>query len=144
MHAGAPPRHRCRGPRSYSALQMKAIDAAEAQSPATYGQRLFEVIKVITKTGHIQLITGLVGSKAWFDKLPADLQAIVREEAQGRRHSVAGDDRLAQELREVDGRQRRQDQRDRHQAFRHGDPPLSMTSSVTAICANRSTLLLGR
>lgn len=65
----------------YSALQMKAIDAAEAQHPATYGQRLFEVIKYITKTGHIQLITGLVGSKAWFDKLPADLQAIVREEA---------------------------------------------------------------
>lgn len=65
----------------YSALQMKAIDAAEAQHPATYGQRLFEVIKHITKTGHIQLITGLVGSKAWFDKLPADLQTVVREEA---------------------------------------------------------------
>jgi len=65
----------------YSALQMKAIDAAEAQHPATYGQRLFEVIKYITKTGHIQLITGLVGSKAWFDKLPANLQTIVREEA---------------------------------------------------------------
>ena len=65
----------------YSALQMKAIDAAEAQHPATYGQRLFEVVKNITKTGHIQLITGLVGSKAWFDKLPANLQTIVREEA---------------------------------------------------------------
>jgi tripartite ATP-independent transporter DctP family solute receptor len=65
----------------YSALQMKAIDAAEAQHPATYGQRLFEVVKHITKTGHIQLITGLVGSKAWFDKLPADLQTVVREEA---------------------------------------------------------------
>ena len=65
----------------YSALQMKAIDAAEAQSPATYGQRLYEVVKYITKTGHIQLITGLVGSKAWFDKLPPNLQAIVREEA---------------------------------------------------------------
>lgn len=65
----------------YSALQMKAIDAAEAQSPATYGQRLYEVVKYITKTGHIQLITGLVGSKIWFDKLPADLQTIVREEA---------------------------------------------------------------
>lgn len=65
----------------YSALQMKAIDAAEAQHPATYGQRLFEVIKYVTKTGHIQLITGLVGSKAWFDKLPADLQKVVREEA---------------------------------------------------------------
>lgn len=65
----------------YSALQMKAIDAAEAQSPATYGQRLYEVVKYITKTGHIQLITGLVGSKIWFDKLPANLQAVVREEA---------------------------------------------------------------
>ena len=65
----------------YSALQMKAIDGAEAQHPATYGQRLFEVIKYVTKTGHIQLITGLVGSKAWFDKLPADLQTVVREEA---------------------------------------------------------------
>ncbi len=65
----------------YSALQMKAIDAAEAQHPATYGSRLFEVIKHITKTGHIQLITGLVGSKIWFDKLPPDLQKVVREEA---------------------------------------------------------------
>jgi len=65
----------------YSALQMKAIDAAEAQDPATYGQRLYEVIKYVTKTGHIQLITGLVGSKAWFDKLPANLQTVVREEA---------------------------------------------------------------
>ena len=65
----------------YSALQMKAIDAAEAQSPATYGSRLYEVVKYITKTGHISLITGLVGSKMWFDKLPADLQKVVRDEA---------------------------------------------------------------
>lgn len=65
----------------YSALQMKAIDAAEAQSPATYGSRLYEVVKYITKTGHISLITGLVGSKVWFDKLPPDLQKIVRDEA---------------------------------------------------------------
>ena len=27
------------------------------------------------------MITGLVGSRAWFDKLPADLQTVVREEA---------------------------------------------------------------
>ncbi|MBK1685311.1 C4-dicarboxylate TRAP transporter substrate-binding protein [Rhodoferax fermentans] len=65
----------------YSALQMKAIDAAEAQAPATYGQRLFEVVKYITKTGHISLITGLVGSKIWFDKLPANLQKVVHDEA---------------------------------------------------------------
>jgi tripartite ATP-independent transporter DctP family solute receptor len=65
----------------YSALQMQAIDAAEAQDPATYGSRLYEVIKYVTKTHHINLITGLVGSKIWFDKLPADLQAVVREES---------------------------------------------------------------
>jgi len=65
----------------YSALQMQAIDAAEAQHPATWGSRLFEVVKYVTKTGHIQLITGLVGSKIWFDKLPANLQTIIREEA---------------------------------------------------------------
>ncbi len=65
----------------YSALQMKAIDAAEAQAPATYGSRLYEVVKYITKTGHISLITGLVGSKVWFDKLPPELQKVVRDEA---------------------------------------------------------------
>ncbi len=65
----------------YSALQLKAIDAAEAQLPSVYGTRLYEVISHVTKTGHIQLVTGMVGSKAWFDKLPADLQTIVMEEA---------------------------------------------------------------
>ena len=65
----------------YSALQLKAIDAVEAQHPAVWGSKLYEVISHITKTGHINLITGLIGSKAWFDKLPPDLQKIVREEA---------------------------------------------------------------
>jgi TRAP-type C4-dicarboxylate transport system substrate-binding protein len=65
----------------YSALQLQAIDAAEAQYPAVYGSRLYEVVKHITKTGHINLITGLVGSRGWFDGLPQDLRAIVREEA---------------------------------------------------------------
>jgi TRAP-type C4-dicarboxylate transport system substrate-binding protein len=49
--------------------------------PAVWGARLYEVIKNVTKTGHINLITGLVGSRAWFDGLPPDLQKIVREEA---------------------------------------------------------------
>ncbi len=65
----------------YSALQLKAIDAAEAQHPAVFGSRLYEVIKFITKTAHINLITGLVGSRAWFDGLPQDLRTIIREEA---------------------------------------------------------------
>jgi tripartite ATP-independent transporter DctP family solute receptor len=65
----------------YSALQTKTIDGAEAQHPAVYGARLYEVVKIVTKTEHIFLITGLVGSRAWFDKLPADQQRILREEA---------------------------------------------------------------
>ncbi len=71
---------------AYSALQLKAIDAVEVQYPSLYTSRIYEVTKFVTKTHHIQLITGLVGSKVWFDKLPADLQKIVREES-----LVAGD-----------------------------------------------------
>jgi len=65
----------------YSALQQNVIDAVEAQFPAVYGAKLQEVIKHITKTGHINLITGLIGGAIWFDSLPPDLQKIVREEA---------------------------------------------------------------
>ncbi|MGX9966801.1 C4-dicarboxylate TRAP transporter substrate-binding protein [Roseomonas sp. F4] len=65
----------------YSALQLRAIDAAEAQYPALWGSRLYEVVRFITKTSHINLITGLIGSRIWFDRQPADLRAILREEA---------------------------------------------------------------
>jgi len=65
----------------YPALQQKVIDAAEAQHPATVGARLYEVTKHLTKTGHFNLITGIVTSAAWFDKLPADLQKVLREES---------------------------------------------------------------
>ncbi|ADZ70917.1 C4-dicarboxylate TRAP transporter substrate-binding protein [Polymorphum gilvum] len=65
----------------YSALQQGVIDAAEAQHPATLGAKLDEVITHITKTGHINLITGLVAGAAWYDSLPEDLRQIVSEEA---------------------------------------------------------------
>ena len=65
----------------YSALQTRVIDGAEAQHPAVYGARLYEVVKIITKTEHIYLITGIVTSRAWFDKLPADQQKILSEES---------------------------------------------------------------
>ncbi len=64
---------------SYSALQLKAIDGVEAQYPSIFTSRLYEVTNHITKTHHIQLITGLIGSKTWYDQLPEDLQTIIRE-----------------------------------------------------------------
>ena len=70
----------------YSALSANAIDGAEAQIPAIRGSKLNEVIKYITKTGHINLITGLVTSGAWFNTLPDDLQKILRDES-----FIAGD-----------------------------------------------------
>ncbi|CAN1493454.1 DctP TRAP-type C4-dicarboxylate transport system, periplasmic component [Rhabdaerophilaceae bacterium] len=65
----------------YPALQQKVIDAAEAQHPATHGSRLYEVTKHLTKTSHFNLITGIVTSAAWFDKLSPELQTILREES---------------------------------------------------------------
>jgi hypothetical protein len=58
---------------------MGLINAAEAQDPATYGSRLYEVITHITKTGHISLITGLIASAKWFESLPEDQRKILRE-----------------------------------------------------------------
>jgi TRAP-type C4-dicarboxylate transport system substrate-binding protein len=63
----------------YSAISSNLIDGAEAQFPAITGAKLDEVITHITKTGHINLITGVVTSGGWFNSLPADLQNILRD-----------------------------------------------------------------
>jgi tripartite ATP-independent transporter DctP family solute receptor len=65
----------------YTAIQLGTIDGAEAQLPAVVGANLDEVITHIAKTGHINLITGMVTSASWFDSLPKDLQKILREES---------------------------------------------------------------
>jgi tripartite ATP-independent transporter DctP family solute receptor len=65
----------------YLALEQKMIDSVEAQVSAAYGSKLFEVVKTLTKTGHINLITGIVVSASWFDSLPPELQKALREEA---------------------------------------------------------------
>jgi tripartite ATP-independent transporter DctP family solute receptor len=81
----------------YPAMQQKVIDALEAQHPATVGSKLFEVAKHVTKTSHFNLITGVVTSAAWFDKLSPELQKILKEEtlAAGDWASKATEDSLA-------------------------------------------------
>lgn len=66
----------------YPGIQQGVIDGAEAQHPASYGANLHEVVKYITKTGHFQLITGIVAGADWMASLPEDYQTIVYEEAQ--------------------------------------------------------------
>lgn len=65
----------------YNAIQTNTIDAAEAQLPAVVGANLDEVISNITKTGHINLITGMVTSAQWFQSLPEEYQAVLLDEA---------------------------------------------------------------
>ncbi|GAA4726191.1 C4-dicarboxylate TRAP transporter substrate-binding protein [Brevibacillus fulvus] len=65
----------------YPAIQQGVIDGAEAQHPATYGAKLYEVIKHISKTKHFQLLTGIIASDKWMTQLPEEYQKIVKEEA---------------------------------------------------------------
>src|SRR5690606_8870957 len=44
----------------YTALQMGVLSGAEAQPTAITGAKLHEVIKHVTLTGHIHLVTALV------------------------------------------------------------------------------------
>ncbi|MGB9858426.1 MAG: C4-dicarboxylate TRAP transporter substrate-binding protein [Moorellaceae bacterium] len=66
----------------YPALEQGVIDGAEAQHPATYGAKLYEVAKYITRTGHIQLWNCLVVGTKWFEQLPKEYQQILLEESQ--------------------------------------------------------------
>ena len=66
----------------YPGLQQKVVDGAEAQYPAVFGARLYEVAKHISKTRHFQLMTALVTGDKWFKSLPADLQQILLEETE--------------------------------------------------------------
>ncbi|WP_425417133.1 C4-dicarboxylate TRAP transporter substrate-binding protein [Oricola indica] len=65
----------------YSALQLGAIDAVESQPAGAVGSRFYEVTKYLTKTEHIQLITGIVVGDAWWSRLSAEDHAIVADAA---------------------------------------------------------------
>lgn len=62
---------------TYSGVQSKALDGCEVQHTSTLGSRMYEVVKYINKTGHFQLINGLICGEKWFKTLPADYQKIL-------------------------------------------------------------------
>ncbi len=64
----------------YSALQLAAIDGAEAQLTGAYGIKLHEVTGNLAFTNHVQLVTGLTTSEAWFKGLSPEHQTILVEE----------------------------------------------------------------
>jgi tripartite ATP-independent transporter DctP family solute receptor len=65
----------------YPGIQQGVIDGAEAQLPAVFGANLHEVVDYITKTGHFQLLTGIVAGEQWMSDLPEEYQEIIFEEA---------------------------------------------------------------
>lgn len=66
---------------AYPGLQQKVIDGVEVHYSAAVGASIYEVTDYLTKTGHFQLLTGLVISNDWFEKLPEEYQTILIEEA---------------------------------------------------------------
>lgn len=66
---------------TYPALQQGVVDGAEAQHPASFGSKLFEVGNHISKTGHILLMNGPVVGTSWFRTLSDEQQQILLEEA---------------------------------------------------------------
>ena len=78
-HTRLRPRHHALRYKMYSILV--DIDGADAQPSAIWGAKLYEVIKNVTLTQHIFLMSGMLVSDAWMKSMPADLQAIVTEES---------------------------------------------------------------
>jgi len=65
-----------------SSLQQNAIDGMKSGMPAFTSLSLFNIVKDVTLTNEAVLSEVAMVSKVWWDKLPADLQAIILEEAQ--------------------------------------------------------------
>lgn len=64
---------------AYQALQQKVIDGVEVHLSAAVGSSIHEVTDYLAFTAHQQLLTALVVSDAWFKKLPAEYQTILKE-----------------------------------------------------------------
>lgn len=66
---------------AYQALQQKVIEGVEVHNSAAVGSSIYEVTDYVTLTGHFQLLTGLVISNGWFEKLPVEYQTILEDES---------------------------------------------------------------
>ena len=66
---------------AYAGLQQGVIDGVEAHNLAIYESSLYEVINHIAKTNHYSLVSALVVSEKWFDKLPETYLDIVLDAA---------------------------------------------------------------
>lgn len=65
-----------------TALQQGTIDGIKSSPPAFTSLKLYNIVDNITATEDGVMGEVILVSKAWWDKLPADIQVILKEEAQ--------------------------------------------------------------
>jgi tripartite ATP-independent transporter DctP family solute receptor len=88
----------------YTAMQQKVVDGQENPLSNIYNAKFYEVNKYLSLTGHLHLTHMVMYSAKLWDKLPADLQKVVRDsviESQGAERKAVRDDdeRLLKELK---------------------------------------------
>lgn len=66
---------------SYTALQLKTVDAAECPLIVIFAAKWHETGNYVTMSKHSALLGPVIMNAKWFDKLPKDLQAIIDEAA---------------------------------------------------------------
>jgi tripartite ATP-independent transporter DctP family solute receptor len=88
----------------YTAMQQKVVDGQENPLSNIYNAKFYEVNKYLSLTGHLHLTHMVMYSARLWDKLPADLQKLVRESVvesqEAQRKAVRDDDqRLLNEVK---------------------------------------------
>jgi tripartite ATP-independent transporter DctP family solute receptor len=68
-------------PEIYSAMQQGVADAVEAPFASLWGMKLHETRKVLSLTGHFLSWIGWIMNERLWQRIPADLRAIIQEEA---------------------------------------------------------------
>ncbi len=109
----------------YTAMQQKVVDGQENPLSNIYKAKFYEVQKYLSLTGHLHLTHMVMYSAKLWDKLPADLQKVVRESViesqETQRKAVRDDD--ANLLKELKAKGMQVNEADR-EAFRKSVLPL--------------------
>ena len=109
----------------YTALQQKVVDGQENPVSNIYKAKFYEVQKYLSLTGHLHLTHMVMYSAKLWDKLPPDLQKVVRdsvvESQEAQRKAVRDDDATLLAQLKAKGMQVNEADRD---AFRQSVLPL--------------------
>lgn len=72
----------------YTGLSQNVVDAAEAPIPTIYGNKLHEVRKFVSLTGHFAAFLGIIMNNGVFDKMSEAQRAVLMKEAKASGESL--------------------------------------------------------